>query len=221
MKLHQRNQGRAGAIVPIVAVCLVGLMGFIALAIDIGIMVVARSQCQNAADIAALAGTRTLDGKTSSNNVAAAMVEASSAAQANMILNGAITAAQVANVQAGIYRYDTTAQRFQVVFDQTPAANEAYGAMQVTILSHQPTVFANVLGIQSLTVGAVATAVHRPRDVSILLDFSGSMAYCRPARLSRHLWLGGSHRLSQSRPEFSALWTLVDMGRRGHGARPQ
>ncbi len=50
--------------------------------------------------------------------------------------------------------------------------------MQVAILTQQPTVFANVLGIQSLSVGAVATAVHRPVDLVVILDFSGSMAFC-------------------------------------------
>src|SRR5580704_10073664 len=116
---------RDAAVVPIVAVSLVALMGFVALAIDIGMMVVARTQCQNAADIAALAGTRTLDG-TATNNVAGAIVEATQSAQNNMVLNVPIAASQVTTVQAGIYRYDTTANRFQVVFGQSPATNEAY-----------------------------------------------------------------------------------------------
>jgi hypothetical protein len=169
---------RSGAVVPIIAVCLVALMGFVALAIDIGMMIVARSQCQNAADIAALGGARTLNGKDSTNNVAGATAEAHSIAMANSVLNAPITAAQVTTVKAGIYRYDTTAKRFKVVFDQTPAANEAYGVMQVTVMTQPATVFAQVLGINSLAVGATATAVHRPRDVAVVLDFSGSMAYC-------------------------------------------
>lgn len=168
---------RRGAVLPIVAVCLIGLMGFIALAIDIGMMVVARSQCQNAADIAALAGARTLDGKASDNNVALATAEAREAAAANSILNGRIQPAQVTAVRPGIYRYDVPAQRFKAVFGETPGANEGYGLMQVTIVSRQETVFAKVLGIQSLNVGATATAVHRPRDVAIVLDFSGSMGF--------------------------------------------
>jgi Putative Flp pilus-assembly TadE/G-like len=177
MKQIYRVPRRDGIIVPIVAVSLVALMGFVALAIDIGMMVVARTQAQNAADIAALAGARTLDG-TSSNNVPGAIVVATQSAQNNLVLNVPITAPQVTTVQAGIYRYDTTAQRFQVVFGQTPAINEAFGAMQVAIRTQQPTVFANVLGIQSIAVGAVATAVHRPTDLAVVLDFSGSMAYC-------------------------------------------
>jgi Flp pilus assembly protein TadG len=169
---------RRGTVLPILAVCLVGLMGFVALAIDIGMLAVARSQCQNAADIAALAGARTLDGKSANNNVPAAQAMAVQAATSNSILNNAITSAQVTTNQAGIYRYDATAGRFNAVFGQSPAANEAYGVIQVTLTTQQPTYFANIFGVQSLAVGASATAVHRPRDISVVLDFSGSMGYC-------------------------------------------
>ncbi len=115
----RRSPRRDAAVVPIVAVCLVGLLGFVALAIDIGMMVVARTQCQNAADIAALAGARTLDGSIG-NNVPAAVAEATQSAQNNLVLNTPITAAQVTTVQAGVYAYDTTDNRFQVVFGQAP-----------------------------------------------------------------------------------------------------
>ena len=118
---------RHGAVVPTVAVCLIGLMGFVALAVDIGLMVIARSQAQNAADIAALAGARTLDGKTSNNNTTAAMAEAREAAQSNYILNGQIAAGQVAGVQAGVYRYDGSAQRFQPCSTARPAVPKRTG----------------------------------------------------------------------------------------------
>lgn len=175
--LSKRKQSRQGTVLPIVTICLVGLVGFIALAIDIGMMAVARSQAQNAADVAALAGARTLDGKSTNNNSAAAVTMSETAATNNSILNTNITAAQVTTKQVGIYRYDTTAQRFQAVFGQAPGTNEAYGVMQVTISTQQPTYFARIFGVQSLNIGATATAVHRPRDVSVVLDFSGSMGY--------------------------------------------
>ena len=177
MVYRKRVRSRRGAVLPIVTVCLVGLMSFVALAIDIGMMAVARSQAQNAADIAALAGARTLDGKNTNNNLTAATTMSQTAATNNTILNTAITAAQVTAIQAGIYRYDATAGKFQVVFGQTPGTNEAYGVMQVTISTQQPTYFARIMGVNSMNIGAIATAVHRPRDVAIVLDFSGSMGY--------------------------------------------
>ena len=77
---------RRGAILPLFALMLVGLVGFLALAIDIGIVAVAETQCQNAADNAALAGTRALNG-TSSGNAAAATSTAQAAAAINPILS--------------------------------------------------------------------------------------------------------------------------------------
>src|SRR5438445_623332 len=41
---------RDGAVLPLVTVCLVALLGFVALAIDVGMMAVARTQAQAAAD---------------------------------------------------------------------------------------------------------------------------------------------------------------------------
>lgn len=171
------NEIRQGAALPILTVCLVGLMGFVALAIDIGMMALARSQAQNAADIAALAGARTLDGADVNNNLGNAIIKARASATSNSILNSTITDSQIASVEPGIYRYQSNARKFQPVFGEGRGPNEAWGVIQVTINSQQPTYFARVLGVNSLNVGATATAVHRPRDVAIVLDFSGSMGY--------------------------------------------
>jgi len=64
-----------------------------------------------------------------------------------------------------------------VDFTNPPTGNEAYGAMQVVITTDQDTYFGRVLGVSSMQVSARATAVHRPRDIAISLDFSGSMKY--------------------------------------------
>src|SRR5438270_3152138 len=56
-----RSTSRRGTILPLLAVTSFALFGFVALAVDIGMMMVARTECQNAADTAALTGARTLD----------------------------------------------------------------------------------------------------------------------------------------------------------------
>src|SRR3954451_17701505 len=93
---------RDGAVLPLVTVCLVGLVGFVALAIDVGMMTVARTQAQSAADIAALAGARTLNGQPGNNRVGAE-AEALDAATANSILTAPVTPAQVTVVRSGVY----------------------------------------------------------------------------------------------------------------------
>ncbi len=56
MILKSTANRRNGSILPLVVVSLVGICGFVALAIDIGMVAVAKTQCQNAADAAATAG---------------------------------------------------------------------------------------------------------------------------------------------------------------------
>src|SRR3954462_12174687 len=105
MRKPLKNCRRDGAVLPLVTVCLVALLGFIALAIDVGMMAVARTQAQAAADIAALAGARTLNGQ-SGNNKTAAEAEAKEAAKSNSILAAQVTDPQVVLVQSGVCKYD-------------------------------------------------------------------------------------------------------------------
>ncbi len=178
MLQYNRSGERRAAVVPIIAVCLVGLMSFLALSIDIGVLAVARNQAQNAADISAMAGARTLNGVSSANfNEPAAIQMAQNVAAANSILNTNITTAQVTTAQAGIYEYSTSSQRFEAVFGTAPSGTQTYGVIQVVITTQQPTFFAGVMGVSSMNVSATATAIHRPNDISIVLDFSGSMGY--------------------------------------------
>src|SRR5689334_14404712 len=95
--IHRRKQARRpGSIIPLLAVGLVGVFGFMALAIDLGLIMVARNQCQAAADSAAMAGARTLNGDpTTTNNSANAVTAATNAAAANQILSQQIPNAGV------------------------------------------------------------------------------------------------------------------------------
>jgi Flp pilus assembly protein TadG len=171
-----RRARRPAAVLPLTTICLVALLGFVALAIDVGMMAVARSQAQSAADIAALAGARTLNGLPGNNRLNAE-AEAVEAARANYVLGAEITDGQVTGVRTGVYKYNSAAARFEVDFDNAPVGTQAYGAMQVSVTTDQGTYFGRVLGVTSLHVGARATAVHRPRDIAVVLDFSGSMKF--------------------------------------------
>ena len=63
MNTYRRATHRRGAIVPLTALSLIALLGFVALAIDLGLLMIARNQCQNTADSAAMAGARALNGE--------------------------------------------------------------------------------------------------------------------------------------------------------------
>ena len=177
---------RRGSILPLLGVCLIGLFGFVALAVDLGMLAVARTQSQNAADVAALVGTRTLNNKDGVlySNLPAAVTAAKGSTTSNPLLSGNFTSAQVSKIEAGQYLYNPTSQTFQVSNWTTVTsgagsapASGSWTALRITITVAQPTYFMRVFGVNSMPSGATATAVYRPRDIAFVLDMTGSMAY--------------------------------------------
>jgi Flp pilus assembly protein TadG len=162
---------RRGTIVPFLVVSLVALCGFLAFAIDVGLLVSAKTQCQNAADAAAMAGARSIDGSPSSN-LTTATANAKAAAMANTILGESVQDADV-TIQHGAYHYDPTAQTFTPQFP--PVSPDNYNLTRATVTHTVHLAFARVFNQTGFTVSATATAAHRPRDVCIVLDYSGSM----------------------------------------------
>ena len=166
-----RPQRSRGAILPLAAISIIGLCGFLALSIDLGMLAVARAQVQNAADAAAICGARSLIG-SQGNYVANSTANAIAQATRNTILGTNINPAEVAVLQ-GTYHYNYTTQTFSPEFP--PGANENYNLTQVTITHTYNTTFAKVIGVNTMTVTGKSTAAHRPRDVAMVLDYSGSM----------------------------------------------
>src|SRR3954453_19795836 len=99
---------RPGAIMIMVLLCIVGLCGLLALAIEIGLVAVGRSQAQNAADAAALTGARTINGDAADNyGLGAAPPNAVKAAHANSILGQIITGNSPAVTSTGTDAYSS------------------------------------------------------------------------------------------------------------------
>src|ERR1700733_9444928 len=96
MKIRRpsRPERSRGAILPLTAISIIGLCGFLALSIDLGMLAVARAQVQDAADAAAIAGARSLIGSVTnyvSNSTASAIAQATR----NTILGTNINPAEV------------------------------------------------------------------------------------------------------------------------------
>ncbi|QEL13245.1 pilus assembly protein TadG-related protein [Limnoglobus roseus] len=176
---------RRGTIIPMLAVCAVALFGFLALAIDLGMLMVARSQCQNAADAAALAGARKLDNRYPTgtdpdaydNRRADAIQNAKNVVQLNEFFSTNYSAAQVITARAGLYDYDPTTEQFAPIYPTSKPSGKSWTAVEVEVNGEQPAYFAGVLGITSLPTTARAVAAHRPRDVALVVDMSGSMQF--------------------------------------------
>ncbi len=171
MRIHTRTGRRRGAVLIYITISLVALLGFIALAIDLGVVMVARTQIQNAADAAAFAGARTLTGGANAN-LAQATTNGQNVAAANAIMGQPIPAANV-TMTYGSYHYDPSTLTFSPQIP--PVAPDGYDLAQATLTQANSTFFAKVFGITAFNVGATAIAAHRPRDVCIVLDYSGSM----------------------------------------------
>ena len=188
MTLNTRRPRRRGSVLPLVVLTLVAMCGFVALAIDLGLIAVAKTQCQNAADAGAMAGARSLNGSAGTGNQAqnlgdvntsgSSMWYAQTTAQANKVLTGAIPTANI-TLTYGAWHYNTTSKLFVPEFP--PVAPDNYNLVQVDVSYAVQTNFAGVFkylnpSFNSLvTVQAEAQAAHRPRDTAIVLDYSGSM----------------------------------------------
>lgn len=177
--MNRNSNQRTGSVLPLMVISITALLGFVALAIDLGLMASARTQCQNAADAAALAGARTLSGDpANNNNFANCEPAARKAASANQILGTNINGYDTTNVtvQIGSYSYDATTGLF---IQKIPkGATEPYSLTKVNIQSNDnKTSFGGVFNIKTFNTTATATAAHRPRDVAVILDFSGSMRF--------------------------------------------
>jgi Flp pilus assembly protein TadG len=177
------------------------MCGLVALAVDVGLIALAKTQLQNAVDAATVAGARSLDGTTSQNlgavgspntaedNVYQMMlankVLTDTVATTPVVQNspGNVTVGDVTknnfNMVFGAWHYDTSNQLFVPQFP--PQAPDNNNLCQVTATYPLQTAFAgafsainpNFNSIFNVTVGSIAA--HRPRDVCIILDYSGSM----------------------------------------------
>jgi len=166
---------------------MIGLFGFCGLAIDLGLIAVSRTQCQNAADTAALSTCRLLNSKPGSvnSNLAPAVAAGKVRVISNTVLNQPFTNSQIKKIEAGQYLYDNTAEIFRVATwtdvtnnqSATPVSGGSWTAIRVTLSVNQPTYFMRAFGVNGMPTGAVATAVFKPRDVAFVIDMTGSMGY--------------------------------------------
>ena len=154
---------------------LVVLFSFLALAIDLGLVAMARTQCQAAADSGAMAGARALNG-SSGNNYGSASPEAIESATNNSILGKQVTSSQV-TINVGRYSYDSTNERFEGQFPGPATDNWTLVQAQVTANLTGQLAFSKIFNFTPAAIVTKSTAVHRPRDICIILDYSGSMRF--------------------------------------------
>jgi len=161
--LHRHNGARRGAVLVLSAFLLVFLISMMAFAIDLGYVTLVRTEIQTAADAAAFAGAGAMV-----NGTTAARNEALSYLAMNKVGGRTLTSAN-ATIEFG--HWDATGRTFTVT-NQTPSA------IRVTLTNNaQPYFFGRALGNQSFNTAGTAIAVYQPRDIALVLDYSGSMSF--------------------------------------------
>jgi Flp pilus assembly protein TadG len=199
---HALAADQSGSIAIYSAITIFVLLGFAALALDIGHLVTVKSELQKAADAGALAGARALAlpmGVTDWNwdNGKAMAV---STVQKNIADNRALTDFTVANVEAGFWDLSwtpVTAPAHLLGYADPAAyvpAKDQTAAVKVTISktkggsgSSAPVVasFASVLGINSMEAKASAVAMISPPST---IPYSSAWPFALPWTWVNNHW---------------------------------
>ncbi len=168
---------RRGSVLPLVALTIVVQLSFLALAIDLGMVAISKTQAQQAADLVALTAARSLNGSATGNyNQGEATTNAQNILSYNRVLSNPIQASQL-QLTYGSYDYSQSAQAFSANYPPLTGSPTTAVAATVTTIS-SPAAFSAIFGTQLLpTLSATAQAVHRPRDIALVMDVSGSMGF--------------------------------------------
>ena len=172
-----RRRCAPGATLVLLVVCMIPLAACVALAIDLGVLTFARTQLADAADAAALAGARTLNGNTAvNNNYSDVTPNAQAAVAANTLLGAPISTADL-SLNIGRYVYNSTTSQFEGQFPGPSSQNWTMVQATVTANVYSNLAFAKLFSLSAPNLQAVATAAHRARDICLILDYSGSMRF--------------------------------------------
>jgi Flp pilus assembly protein TadG len=154
---------RGGVIVVLTTVLLVFLLGVVAFAIDIGFVANVRSELQAATDAAAFAGAGALVTGTGTATTAAQTFYTSNRAGGNQLTTSSL------GIEFG--QWDSNSRTFSV-------SNTQPNAIRVSSsLSNQPLFFGSVFNQKNFNMTAKAVATYMPRDIVMVLDYSGSMCF--------------------------------------------
>ena len=148
------------------AVMIVVLLGLIAFAVDLGYIMLARTQLQVAADSAAMAGAANMGGEFPEVLAAARQYAGYHVAA------GKSVELAPSHVELGLWDSDSrtfspSAEMGNAV--RVTARRDASSGGEATLF------FARVLGSSSFSMSASAVAMANPRDIAFVVDLSGSM----------------------------------------------
>ena len=124
---------RRGAVAVLFIVALVPLVGFMAFAIDVGMLTCAQTQLRDAADASALAGCRAINGDTSNNNNYSGVLPAAQNALTNNNVLGSSLSTPQLTLNIGRYNFNASTQQFEGNF---PGSSGNWNMVQATVTAN-------------------------------------------------------------------------------------
>jgi len=205
-----RISDRQGTILVLTAVLMIVLLGFVAFTVDSGFIQLTRTQLQSAADAAALSGAMELSG-TDDPAVVRGNANREIVQTAAMYRAGdqsSVTIDPSTDITFGRLAWNGNSQNYSIRWglDETPYNVVKVRAMRTTGPggdNRLPLFFAPAIGSKMADVGAEAIATFQPRDIMVVLDFSGSM--------NDDSALGAINKLGRSAVEsnLQTMWTQL------------
>ena len=158
------RRDRRGKIIVMTAFLMTMFMAMIAFGVDVGYIAVARTEIQICTDAAALAGASGL-----ADGTAVAQTRAQEYLSKNKVAGQTLSTSN-ATIEFGVW--SDTNRTF------SPGASTTPNGIRInTSLTSVPLFFGKALNKDSFNVSAQSIAVYQPRDISLVLDYSASMAY--------------------------------------------
>ncbi|MBN2295423.1 MAG: VWA domain-containing protein [Pirellulales bacterium] len=165
-RIPRKNQSRRGATLVLFAFFLIVILAMVAFAVDLGHVMLVRTQLQVAADAAAMAAAKEMsESPEAVIDKALQFGKYHTAAGKSVEINPS-------DVELGVW--DSETRRF------TPT-KEMGNAIRVTTRRNEqtggevPLFFAKILNLKSFEMKASAVAMATPRDIAFVVDLSGSM----------------------------------------------
>ncbi|MFH5805410.1 pilus assembly protein TadG-related protein [Alienimonas sp. DA493] len=179
-----RDPDRRGVFTPIAAVSLFAVLGFVALGVDLGLISLTRARMQFATDAAALAAAHELSDVVAEGEDPAALdAEMAGRARAMAVKVAGMNETFVdddLDVRLGRRVYDGDLGRYRIVWGSAP-----YNVVEVSARKENPDVsapdgqmpafFSRIFGLTGHSFRVSSIAYTEPRDLVLVLDYSGSM----------------------------------------------
>ncbi|HLA85720.1 MAG TPA: VWA domain-containing protein [Thermoguttaceae bacterium] len=174
---RREARNRKGVIIVLASLLMIFMLGLLAFSIDLGYMMSVQGEMDRAVDCSALAGAGALvDG-----------ADEARLASLDVLLYNSVGSQGISEQdsrQAKLYQWlDKHPNDFETEVGHWNPATRTFAQNDVlpsaihvmASYEHPSTFFARIFGIDSFRVTSEATARYQPRDIALVLDFSGSM----------------------------------------------